>query len=249
MIDRAVIVAGLIVGAAVPAAAQSPAARLGEAQRRFAAGAYAQVLEITGPLLGDPTLGRADRAEAFRLQGLAMFLLGRPAEAEVALYQFLRLDPEAHLDPALVPPDAVTFMENVRARHEGELRALKPRPKKRRYRLLNLVPPFGQFQNGDSGKGYAIGAAELVFLATNISTYAVLARECAEDLTCSLDRSTASTLQRVNQISLGLLVGVYLYGMIDGFHIQTCLEQAERPPLVLVPRDDGGGSLVLSLGF
>ena len=244
---RALAVLAIVAAVAGPAWAQPAAARLEEAQRRLMVGAYLEVLQLTLPLVADPVLPRADRAEAYRLRGLAQFFLGRTSEAEEALYQFLRLDPEAHLDPALVPPDAVSFLENIRARHEGELRALKPRTK-RRSRALNLLPPAGQFQNEQRAKGWTIGTAEVVLLATNITTYVVLANECEADLTCAIDRSTARALQLANLISGGLLVGVYLYGVIDGFHIQNCLEAAERPSLTVVPQS-GGGSLVFGMGF
>jgi hypothetical protein len=72
--------------------------------------------------------------------------------------------------------------------------------------------------------------------------------DCDADLTCSLDSSAARTLQLANLISGSLLVGIYLYGVVDGFHIQNCLEQAERPLITIAPHE-GGGSLVFGLGF
>jgi hypothetical protein len=240
----------VVLLAAAPAAAQAPtASRLAEAQRRLVEGDYEGALAITRPLVADAALPRADLAESFRLHGLSLYLLGREADAEIFLHHFLRLQPEAHLDPALVPPEAVAFLESIRARYEGELRALKPRPKRKRYWLLNLVPAAGQFQNDQAWKGWTFGITEGVLAATWISSYAILVSRCDADLTCSLKRSTAENLRFANLLSGAVWVGVYAIGVIDAMNGYNCMSAAERPPSVSLIPTDRGASLVWTMGF
>jgi hypothetical protein len=186
-----------------------------------------------GPGWPDPT-----RAEANRIYGLALFQLGLRTEAETALLAYLKLDPDAHLDPALVPPEALVFFEDVRARHQGEIIRHKPRPPRKRYWLLNLVPPLGQWQNGQTTKAWILGTTELVLLGANIGTYIALSSMCDEsDFTCSSD--SAGVLKTINLVSGVAFVGVYLYGVYDGFRGYARPRVDERPIVTLAPTDDG----------
>jgi hypothetical protein len=245
-VRSAILVVVFLVSALASAQATPPAARLAEAQRLFGHADYRAVAEIAGPLARDPSLDRADRTEAYRLFGLSLFLLAQPARAEGWLLQFLRLEPEAHLDPAVVPPDAIAFFEGIRARHEGELRALKPRPRRRRA-WLNLVPPAGQFQNQEPAKGWSIGIAEGVLLATNISTYIVLINACDEHRTCTLGRDAANQLRMANLVSGALFVGVYAYGVLDGW-LGHRNRIEDRAGLAITATGEGA-AVTYSLGF
>jgi hypothetical protein len=157
------------------------------------------------------------RAEAHRIYGLALFLLGLRAESEAALLAYLKLEPDAHLDPALVPPDALVFFEDVRARHAGELIQRRPRPRAKKSWALNLLPPFGQFQNGDRAKGWILAISGVALLAANLTTYAMLTSMCSSEERACDDPGTARTLRAVNITSGVALVGVYLYGVVDGY--------------------------------
>jgi hypothetical protein len=245
----------LLLATAAPAAAAPPAnadlGRLGEAQARLMAGDWSEAARVAGPLAHDGTLARPDRAEAWRVYGLSLFFLGLPDEAEAALFAYLKLEPDAHLDPALVAPEAIVFFEDVRARHAGELRQLKPRPKPNRWAvLLNLIPPAGQFSNGDPAKGWALAATETVLLAANLTTYALLASRCHADETCGDDVDGARTLRTINLVSGALFAGVWVYGMIDGFAGYRRRSRAYEPAFAVVPVvTDGGAALVLAWGL
>ena len=94
-----------------------------------------------------------------------------------------------------------------------------------------------------------IGATELVLLATNVTTGVMLYRECADDLTCSFSRDTATALKTVNLVSGGLTIATYLIGVFDGFHVYRCLESFEQAPrLDLAPTGDGM-TLTFSVGL
>lgn len=194
-----------------------------------------------------PAMDPHDRAEAWRIYGLALFFLGRYPAAEIAFVEYLKLDVEGRLDPALFPPEVVSFFEDVRARHAAELRAYRPRPRDRRAWALNLLPPAGQFQNRDHGKGWIIAGTGSVLLATNITTFLVLREWC--DASTGVCRSGNESredegrlLRSINLVSGALLVGVVAYGVADGFYHYR--RAGHSPSIALVPTMDGASLIV-----
>ncbi len=242
-----------LFAAAAPARAADPppaaahAARLAEAQERFGAGDYAIAAVMAGPLTHDPAAPPSMRAEALRLYGLALFMMNNPRDGEAALLAYLRLEPDAHLDPAQVPPEAIVFFEDVRARHAGEVALARPRHEKFRTVWANLLPPWGQFQNGDRARGWVIGFSELLLLATNLTTYALLVSMCSEeDGTCS-DPGQARTLRFINHASGVAFVAVVAYGILDGY---LGYQATSARMLGLAPADLGSGaSFTLTWAF
>jgi hypothetical protein len=222
-----------------PAAPPDVARRISLAQARFADGEYAEVARVTGPLARDPGLPRADRGEAWRLYGLALALLGLRAEAEAALYEYLKLEPEAHLDPALVPPEALLLFEEVRTRHAGELRVLKPRARRKRSLALSLVPVAGQFQNGEATKGWVLAAVEGSLLAANVTTYVLLSRACGSDKTCDVGVASARALRTANLATGALLGATVIYGVIDAYRGHRRLERQEARRVMAMPVSSG----------
>jgi hypothetical protein len=224
---RALAIICLLASAAAaqaPGQVGEPSTRaLAAANSAAVAGDWKRVDELVAPLITGQ-LGNADLAEAHRLAGLAAYFNGRKAEAEDHFVLYLKLDLDAHLDPTLVPPDAVTFFNDVRAKHAAELRALRPRDK--RHWMLNLVPPFGQLQNHDTGKAIVIGSAMGVFLATNITTYFVLRSWCTQtsgsggvgaSCDATTDHTHASASLRTLNITTGIaFIATYAYGVYDG---------------------------------
>ena len=205
-------------------------------------GDWPQVIARATPVATDPRQRSADRAEAHRLLGLAALAEGRVDDADRELFAYLRLDLDGHLDPHLYPPETIAYFESVRGRHAAELRALRPRPA--RTVLRNFVPPLGQFQNRQRTKGWILAGLGGAALATNITSYLVLRRWCdTPDDTCEVDgqsrRATAGTLLDVNRLAGLAAIGVYVYGVIDGFrHYQR------RPTLVVAPVATGQGAVL-----
>ena len=202
-----------------------PALALREANAAANAGDWARVAAFVQPLLARQ-LERPDLAEAYRLAGIAALLADPRDEAlaEQHFLAYLRIDLDAHLDPALYPPDVVNFFNDVRALHDAELR--KRRPKPRRYWLLNLIPPGGQIQNGDKTKAYIIGGALGALAITNVTSFLVLRSWCnkvsgsnGESVTCDdgKDHSSSAATLRVVNIASGVgLILTYAYGVYDG---------------------------------
>jgi hypothetical protein len=192
------------------------------AEAHLSANEPQQAAHLAGPIAKDPHAAGADRAEAWRVYGLSLLALDLRDEAEAALWEYLKLEPDAHLDPALVPPETIVFFEDVRARHAGELRKLRPHTvRKKRYRALNLLPPWGQFQNHQPTKAWILGGVETALLVADVATYIYLVDHCrAGDLTCD-SPGTARSVKTVNLVSGGLLLGTLLYGIIDGFVVYS----------------------------
>lgn len=212
---------------------------------------YARAAEITNGIVGGG-LSRNDLMEAWRIRGLALFFLQRLPEAEEALLEFLELDPLATMDPALVPPEAIAFLEQVRNKYEVELEKYRPKPKRKRYWWLNLVPVAGQIQNRDTTKAWILGSAEGVLLAANVGTFVLLKRWCdGDDDVCETpggrDRNDAARAARiVNAVSGAVLIGVAGYGIIDAFIGHRRISRAEAESaretmsVGVFPTDDGG---------
>jgi hypothetical protein len=205
-----------------------PATALREANAAATAGDWSRVSAYVDPLLGADrvrSLERADLAEAHRLAGIAALYATPPRRdlAETHFLEYLRIDLDGQLDPSLYPPEVITVFSDVRVRHASELRARRP---VKRYAILTLVPPFGQFQNGDRVKGIVVGSLLAAFVATNLTTYFVLRSWCERlqgpagtsagcDETSDRNAS-ASTLRGLN-ITAGVgLILTYAYGVYDG---------------------------------
>jgi len=239
---RAALAVLVVVALAAPAAAQSsdPAAALAAAADAIAASEYDRAVELAGAVVAIEGVAKADLAEAHRLLGLANYFRGNTIIADEEFLAYLELDLDGRLDPAVVPPEAVAFFEDVRARHAAELRKLRPR--QRRYKLLNLVPPGGQIQNKHYTKAWVIGGAELALAATHLTTYFVLRSWChRDDFTCASGDTDipdkARKVRTVNYLSGAALIGVYLYGVYDGF--RGARDRREQPVVTVAPAEGG----------
>jgi hypothetical protein len=226
-------------------AATSPASALEGANRALAAGDHDGAIALLAPL-DLRLLAVPDRAEAHRIRGLAAFFLGRHADAERELLACLKLDLDARLDPATAPPEAVTFFEDVRARHAAELRALRPPARPRRWAGAILLPPYGQFQNGDRTRGWLIAGTGLVLIGVNVGTYVTLRSWCDEATgTCGTHADEARRMRTMNLVAGAGLAALYVYGVVDGL---VGYRQDGRARVDLAPTA-GGAALFLSGHF
>lgn len=216
----------LALSLAAGRASAQPADTLRTANDAATAGDWPRVAALVEPLLAVGAVPPADRAEAYRLAGMAAFFHQRRDVAEAHFLAYLKIELDGRLDPALYPPEVVGFFDEVRTKHQAELRARRTRA--RRYWVLNLIPPGGQIQNGERRKAWIVGGLLGAFAAANITTYAVLSSWCTRvsgdggsSVTCDegngSDRaSTASALRTLNLLSGIGLLAVYAYGVYDG---------------------------------
>lgn len=223
---RALVLA-LVTLAALPARAQAPSQAatdvLREGNAAATAGDWATVRALIEPLLRGQ-LADADLGEAHRLAGLAALFQARAPDAEQHFLAYLRIDLDGQLDPALYPPEAILFFNDVRAKHGAELRAR--RPVARRYFVLNLLPPAGQFQNGERTKGFIVGGLVAGFAVANVTSFLLLRSWCTRTteaggsgLLCdeTADRTTSAGYARAINLASGVgLILTYAYGVVDG---------------------------------
>lgn len=234
-----------------------PTLALREANGAATSGDWDRVSQLVGPLL-QRELDRGDLAEAHRLAGIAALFAQppRPGVAEQHFLAYLRIDLDGHLDPTLYPPEVVTFFNDVRARHAAELRAL--RPKTKRYAVLTLVPPFGQFQNGERTKGWIIAGALGTFAAANITTVILQSqwctrvsrdgkssRVCDEPTDHVDDAKTARSIQILSAVGL---IATYVYGVYDGVRGYR-RETRERALVPYASPTSTGGIVGVSMNF
>lgn len=251
-----VLVWACVLAASLPAVARAgdrdralvidtAAGILRDASAALEAGEHQRAADLARGVLANAEVPEPDRAEAWRLFGLASFFLERFPDAEEAFLAYLKIEVDGRLDPAVVPPEAIVFFEDVRARHAAELRKYRPGPERRRYRALNLLPPAGQFQNGHRTKGWIITGLGSLALVTNIGSYVMLQRWCDESTgVCRSDgesrAESARTMRTVNMTAGLVFVGTVLYGMYDGFNHFRPNRPRARASVQIVPTPDGG---------
>jgi hypothetical protein len=205
-----------------PPAPSDPSAALRQANDAATQGDWARVDVLVQPLLAQQ-LDRADLAEAHRLAGIAALYAQPPQRlvAEQHFVAYLKIDEGGHLDPALYPPEVVNFFNDVHARHAAELKATRP---KKRYAVLALLPPFGQFQNGDRTKGWVLTGLFGSLAIADVTAF-LLRRSWCTHVTSPSGNSSyvcdghydGARATRTIEIatSLGLLI-TYVYGVYDG---------------------------------
>ena len=248
-VGRALAILAMCAAVASADPGGTPSEVLREGNTAALAGDWARVTRLVDPLLAHQ-LAPADLGEAHRLSGIAAFFQQRNDAAESHFVAYLRLDLDGRLDPALYPPDVVAFFNDVASRHAPELRAMRMRPKRSWY--LTLLPPFGQFQNGERTKGYVLGGVLGSLLIANLTTYFLLRSWCEHTqgsegggLTCNdpSDRTTAaSRLKPYNTATAIAVFAVYVYGVYDG--IRGYRRRSREQALVPYAAVSSDGSVV-----
>ena len=119
-----------------PASAQSALDRLRQARGAFEYGDFPTVIQLLehqtdhhSDVEGLATEG--DKVEAYKLLGLSHYYLGKPSIAEAqqaareAFFELLKQNPDYHLDPLFVRPDAVALFDSVAKEGEQELALIR----------------------------------------------------------------------------------------------------------------------------
>ena len=99
---------------------------MNRARVTFEYGDYPQASKLLSALVEGGRFESATlRAEAYRLLGLSLIYQGRKGEAYSAFLEYLFLDPDAQLDPFVVPPAAVSFFDQVKKEAEPKLAPIR----------------------------------------------------------------------------------------------------------------------------
>lgn len=218
-----VLVAFVVVGAvsvASTARAEAPErVLLRRAIDHYVAGRYAEAVEILRPLVEARALAdRADQKEALRTYGIALYLTGARAGAGRAFRDLLRLDATVRLRVSFVRPEVVAFFEEVRERHRREMDQVARRRGPRGSAVVNLLPPWGQFQNGHRTKGYVLLTGEATMAAASIVTAGLLYRWRSSTGEFGEHEGAYRPLTVVNAVSFGALAALVVYGVVDGLY-------------------------------
>lgn len=258
----------------MPGSASSPTEKIEQANNLYSYGRYEAVVRLLRPLVERGLVkSKADRVEALRLYGICLFLTQRKSAAMRVFRSLILLAPRTRLDPRLVQPEVIAAFDSIRRPHLEKLRleTLKVRRRaqrslSRRWAVLNVLPPVGQFQNGHWRKGLIVLTLELSMLAANLASYYMLrskglrqpdgtfVEKDADGNVVNDRRSLAKALMGINYASLGLLIGTLIYGMADGFvyHYREARRLKgiiERPVVIYpLPTREGAG-LALSFTF
>jgi hypothetical protein len=216
--------------------APAPPASADEALVRAAAayeyGDMNQVVEAARPVTeGLLPATATQEARAFRLLGIGLYLTNRQAGAETAFTELLRREPFARLDPTTTRPEVVAFLESLRRQQVTD---------ERRF-IWNLIPPVGQFQNGDRTKGWIILGVGVTGFAALVTSKFLPMRWRTDHDQYPGHEDAARALKIANYVSAGVLGATYLYGVVDGLvGYSRPLDEAKlRVSLRLFP--DGAG--------
>ena len=232
-----------------------------------------------------------DVLAARRLLALAYFLDQDRVSAQREFTALLAVQPDFALDPVLDPPQAMAFLEGLKAserqrlddierrrRDEAEAaegrrrdeearrlhemeerlrRELKPVTIVRHNRWLNLVPlGFGQFQNGQRGKGAALLASQVALGVTSVSLWSTLQfkYDFGRRLVPLEERTSAQVMQYTHVIVGAAFWSSVAFGIIDGFLnyrpdeiLDEPAPSPTRPRTTLAPYVLPGGGAGLSL--
>ncbi|MCC6748745.1 MAG: hypothetical protein IT371_13880 [Deltaproteobacteria bacterium] len=197
----------------------APRELLRQAIDLYVAGQYRAAADRLRPLvearaLQDP----ADQREALRTYGITLYLAGAPAGAERAFRELLRIAPFAELDPSFARPEVVQFFHQVRRLYRHEQDELLRRRGPRGPAIVNLLPPWGQFQNGHRRKAYLLLAGELVFAAGSVTTAALLYGMRDETGQFGRYEGAYRPLQALNVATFASLAVLLVYGIVDGLY-------------------------------
>ena len=204
-----------------------------------------------------------DLIEAREMLGACYFEVGRRDEAKNEFDKALQIDPATTLDPSFfttgaqrVFDEARTDLEAKRAK-EAELRKLqeeRERLQKIRENLVlvehhryayNFFPPLGQFQNGQTTKGYLFAAGEGLTLSGSVGIWLYLVRRYGVNCPHCVALDDADNVLHLQEAELGLgaaFIALYIYGVVDAvrnYKAQVQLDDRSLPPELLQELDKG----------
>jgi hypothetical protein len=250
----------------------------------FGRGEYQRAIELLRPLLYPEVRleTEGEIVQAHRMLGVAHLFENQPDDARKEFRKLLELRPDYRFDPLLDPPRVVDFFNGVVRDEERELLAMEAKRKKleaelaaRRLREAELQRaretvvvrterhsyavsfiPFGagQFQNGQSGKGWLFLGAEGVLAAASIGTFVtnlalygfaprrrclmvqpldanLLPRACPADQIDHSQENVSNDLLRVQVATGALFWATAIWGVVDAVrHFKRDVPLPDEPP-------------------
>jgi hypothetical protein len=207
-------------GTSLPAGGTEAArATLRQAIDLYVVGRYQEAAQKLRPLVETRSLrDPVDQGEALRAYGISMVLIGARAGAARAFRDLLRIEPSARLDPAFVRPEVVEFFEQVRRQHLEDQNELLRRRGPKGSAAVNLLPPWGQFQNQHRRKAYALLGAELGLATLSVVTYGLLQAWAGDTQEFRGHENAYPALSVSNRVAFSTFVAAVVYGIVDGLY-------------------------------
>ncbi|NOZ02663.1 MAG: hypothetical protein GXP54_12350 [Deltaproteobacteria bacterium] len=218
------------------AVAETPEFGFKEAENNFRFQDYKAAEKILRQLLHPEVLLKDPEKviKAREYLGACYFWLKDYKRMEEEFTSLLTQSPNYKLDPFYYPATLIDRVEKLRAKL-AELRIIdlgkgaKAKEKKpppclvpketvtRRSQWVALIPfGAGQFQNGHNMEGALFLTGEALALATNIGSYVAADRlRGADGLYSPSNARVAKRLRIVQYVSLGVLVGLAVWGVVD----------------------------------
>ncbi len=214
---------------------------------------YEEVTELLDVLLSPEVCFLTDQQtlDARLLLGVSLFQLGELGLAELEFLALLRMDPDYQLDGVIpVPRAASSYLEQVRATYEEELRELRAlrgggegvvvetiyvTVEERHNQLWINFLPFGagQFQNDQPGWGAAYAATQGLGLVANVAGFSmsllVQWRGGDQVANSPAEREEAENWQMVQMVGLGA------FGLVYVASVTHALLEYEATSSVLLP--------------
>lgn len=203
---------------------------LERAKEAYVEDEYDRVLSLMTPWATEERRGLLApelQKDIYRLLALA-HLLQTPAQIEEGrmwLGLLLDIDPTFRFVEGMVPPSVLEAQAEVLIERQnssedggGVSDTIYIQKEVRINRRWLTVLPFGvgQFQNGDNGKGGVLATIQFIALSTNMISYFAAERLRSDTGFYTPNNKEIAEGWRVGQfVSLGVLVGFYLYGVID----------------------------------
>ncbi len=209
----------------------TPRALLSQAVDLYMEGKYREAADRLRPLVESRVLGdQADQKEALRAYGSSLYLSGGKVGAERAFRDLLRLDPKEKLDPGFVRPEVIVFFENVRQKYQAELNTVVKL--KTGWAWVNVLPPWGQFQNGHHLKGWLLLSGEVLAIATWATSWGLLNSWKGPHGTFPGHEDHFRPVQTVQFVAFSLTIALVAYGIADGFYYYYKTPFARESPKV-----------------
>lgn len=230
----------LVLAFAMSSAAANPSQDLDRARKAFGGGdfssAYAMLNSLLYPAEYMALSNKEDVIDAYLMLGASLYELGNRERAVAEFIKALQLDPERSILVGRFKEGVVNLFDDTkreqirRAANDAEARKLAADRKafdemvknlrfyeKHPY-YVNFIPfGAGQFQNGDSGKGYFFAATQGVTLATSMgiflylgATYGLVAK--IKDVN---EAKTVRSLQQAEIISGAAFFAFYGLSIFD----------------------------------
>lgn len=204
---------------------------INRAKSFFEYGNYKESIKILEILLEDKTkLNPSSLLNIYQLIARAEYYNKNLDYSEFYLKMLYLFKSDYHFDPVFVNPKFIDFANKIYSKYEREIiknknylaeRLRKKNPEKygkintKKYFYKNFVPfGVGQFQNGHKYKAYMLLGLEVFFIATSVTSYALLKYYQKDDYTFS-NKDLAYDTKIVNNISFYMFGAIYLYATID----------------------------------